>query len=149
MASKATLRVVLDTNALLRSISRKSAYKIVLDNLHKNSYQLYITNDILLEYEEKITEFFSKETAELIIGALSLLNNVHKTDVHFNLQLIDSDPDDNKFVNCAFAANAHYIVSDDRHFNVLHTVQFPKINVISLAHFKELVSNSTLLTSET
>ncbi len=140
MASKATLRVVLDTNALLRSISRKSAYKIVLDNLHKNSYQLYITNDILLEYEEKITEFFSKETAELIIGALSLLNNVHKTDVHFNLQLIDSDPDDNKFVNCAFAANAHYLISDDRHFNILNTLQFPKINVITLAQFKELLS---------
>ena len=125
MESKARLRVVLDTNALLRSISRKSVYKIVIDNLHKNTYQLYITNDILLEYEEKITEFFSKETAELIIGALLLLNNVHKTDVHFNLQLIDSDPDDNKFVNCAFAANAHYLVSDDRHFNILSAVQFP------------------------
>ncbi len=140
MESKATLRVVLDTNALLRSISRKSVYKIVIDNLHKNTYQLYITNDILLEYEEKITEFFSKETAELIIGALSLLNNVHKTDVHFNLQLIDSDPDDNKFVNCAFAANAHFLISDDRHFNILNTVQFPKINVITLAQFKELIS---------
>ncbi len=140
MESKATLRVVLDTNALLRSISRKSAYTIVLDNLHKSTYQLYITNDILLEYEEKVTEYFSKETAELIIGALLLLNNVHKTDVHFNLQLIDSDQDDNKFVNCAFAANAHYLVSDDRHFNILSAVQFPKINVISLAQFKELIS---------
>lgn len=140
MESKTTLRVVLDTNALLRSISRKSAYTIVLDNLHKSTYQLFITNDILLEYEEKITEYFSKETAELIIGALSLLNNVHKTDVHFNLQLIDSDQDDNKFVNCAFAANAHYLVSDDKHFKVLNAIQFPKINVISLAQFKELIS---------
>lgn len=140
MESKATLRVVLDTNALLRSISRKSAYTIVLDNLHKSTYQLYITNDILLEYEEKVTKYFSKETAELIIGALSVLNNVHKTDVHFNLQLIDSDQDDNKFVNCAFAANAHYLVSDDRHFKILSAVQFPKINVISLAQFKELIS---------
>jgi len=38
-----------------------------------------------LEYEEKITDIFSKETAELIIGAFSLLDNVKKIDVHFRL----------------------------------------------------------------
>lgn len=63
------LRIVLDTNALLRSISRRSAFAVIIDKLYQNGYELYITNDILLEYEEKITNIFSKETAELIIGA--------------------------------------------------------------------------------
>ena len=34
--------------------------------------------------------------------------------------------DDNKFVDCAFAANATYIVSDDKHYDVLKEVDFPQ-----------------------
>lgn len=44
-------KVVLDTNALLRSISHRSVYAIVLDELYRNAFELYITNEILLEYE--------------------------------------------------------------------------------------------------
>ncbi len=60
------LKIVLDTNCLLRSISRRSDYTIVLNKLYENAYELFLTNDILLEYEEKIEEFFSAETSELI-----------------------------------------------------------------------------------
>ena len=67
------LKIVLDINALLRSISRRSVYTVNLDKLYENAFELCITNDILLEYEEKIADIFSKETAELIIGAFSLL----------------------------------------------------------------------------
>ena len=134
-----SLRVVLDTNVLLRSISRRSEYKIVLDRLFEKAYELYLSNDILLEYEEKITDLFSKETAELLIGALTLLDNVKKSDIHFHLNLISVDPDDNKFSDCTFAANAHYLVTDDSHFNVLKSVPFPAIHVIKLVQFKEIL----------
>jgi putative PIN family toxin of toxin-antitoxin system len=136
----APLKIVLDTNALLRSISRRSAFALVLDKLYQNAYELYITNDIQLEYEEKITDIFSKETAELIIGALSLFPNVKKIDVHFHLNLINADTDDNKFSDCAFAGNVHFLVTDDKHFNALKSVSFPVINVISLEDFKKLLA---------
>ena len=61
------LKVVLDTNALLRSISHRSPFSIILDKLYEGAYELWVTNDILLEYEEKISDIFSKETAELIL----------------------------------------------------------------------------------
>jgi len=76
------LKVVLDTNALLRSISRRSEFTIVIDKLYENAYELYISNDIQLEYEEKIADIFSKETAELIVGAFLLMDNVKKIDIH-------------------------------------------------------------------
>jgi len=134
------LKIVLDTNVVLRSISRRSAYTIILDKLYENAFEVYITNDILLEYEEKITDIFSGETAELIIGAFSLLPNVRKVDIHFHLNLIAADPDDNKFSDCAFAANVHFLVTDDKHFAVLKSISFPSINVITLDQFKELVT---------
>ncbi|MBL7732608.1 MAG: putative toxin-antitoxin system toxin component, PIN family [Chitinophagaceae bacterium] len=133
------LRIVLDTNAVLRSVSRRSAYHIVFDKLYENGYQLCISSEILMEYEEKITAIFSEETAELIIGAFSFMENIRKADVHFKLNLIVADPDDNKFSDCAFAANAHYLVTDDRHFNVLRNIPFPSITVITLDEFKSLL----------
>jgi uncharacterized protein len=133
------LKVILDTNVILRSISRRSAFSILLDKIYDAVFEVYVTNDILLEYEEKITDVFSKETAELVLSAFTLLPNVKKVEVHFHLGLIHSDIDDNKFVDCAFAANAHYLVSNDRHFNVLNQINFPNINVITLEKFVELL----------
>jgi uncharacterized protein len=134
------LKVVLDTNVILRSISRRSPFSVILDKLYDGDYELWVTNDILLEYEEKITGIFSKETAELIIGALSLLPNVKKAEIHFHLFLIDIDKDDNKFSDCAFAGNVHYLVTNDKHFNVLSSVPFPSINVITLEKFLSLLA---------
>lgn len=132
------LKVVLDTNALVRSISRRSPFSIILDKLYEGDFELWVTNDILLEYEEKISDIFSKETAELILGALALLPNVKKTEIHFQLFLIDVDKDDNKFSECVFAGNVHYLVTNDKHFNILSSIPFPKINVISLEAFKDM-----------
>ncbi len=134
------LRIVLDTNALLRSISRRSAYAIVLEKIYEKGYELYVSNDILLEYEEKISDLFSKETSELIIGAFSLFDNIKKIDVYYHLNLVPYDADDNKFSDCAFAANAHFLVTDDKHFNILKSVSFPAIQVITLAKFKEILA---------
>ena len=134
------LKVVLDTNALLRSLSRRSPFSVILDRLYEGDFELWVTNDILLEYEEKISDIFSKETAELILGALTLLPNVKKADIHFRLFLIDVDKDDNKFSDCAFAGNVHYLVTNDKHFNVLASIHFPKINIVSLEAFKDMLS---------
>jgi len=133
------IKIVLDTNCLLRSVSRRSAYAIVLDKLYENKYELCLTSDILLEYEEKITDIFSNEVAELILGAFSLLENVRKVDVHFNLNLISADEDDNKFVDCAFAGNVNFLVTDDKHFKILKEISFPAIRLISLDEFKEIL----------
>jgi uncharacterized protein len=137
-----SLKIVLDTNALLRSISRRSPYTIILDKLYENAFEIYITNDILLEYEEKIGDIFSGETAELIVGAFSLLPNVKKVDIHYHLNLITADPDDNKFSDCAFAGNVHFLVTDDKHFTILKSISFPSINVITLDQFKELLTEN-------
>ena len=134
-----SLKIVLDTNAVLRSISRRSAFTLILDKLYENAYELYISNDIQLEYEEKITDIFSKETTELIIGALSLLPNVKKIDVHFHLDLISTDPDDNKFADLTIAGNADYLVTNDKHFNPLKTIDFPKINIVTIDEFKKII----------
>ena len=66
--------------------------------------------------------------------------NTVMLDAHFRGGLIQSDPDDNKFVDCAIVANANFIVSEDSHFNVLKHIPFPHVNVLKLSEFDELMS---------
>lgn len=49
--------------------------------------------------------------------------------------MIESDHDDDKFVDCAFAANATYIVSDDKHFDVLKEISFTRLLVLKLKRY--------------
>ena len=58
---------------------------------------------------------------------------------YFHFHLIEQDKDDNKFVDCAIAANAQYIVSEDSHFKHLKNIPFPAVNVIRLREFMNLL----------
>ena len=49
---KDRLKVVLDTNVLLVSISSKSKYHWIYKKLISKEYDLCISNEVLMEYEE-------------------------------------------------------------------------------------------------
>ncbi|MDX2174448.1 MAG: putative toxin-antitoxin system toxin component, PIN family [Bacteroidota bacterium] len=131
--------VVLDTNIVLSSIYSKSPYHFILKQLFDGKFKLIVSTEILLEYEEKKSTIFSPKLSELFISALMLNSNVVKTETFFDLNLITQDADDNKFVNCAFAANAHFLVSNDKHFNVLRTIDFPQIKLLNIDEFVEVL----------
>ncbi len=136
------LRVVLDTNILISSISRRlPAYKIILDKLFAGDYEAFVTTDILLEYEEKLAEFFDREVAEMVVGGLALLENVHKVDLYFRFNLIPQDEDDNKFTDVALASNAHFLVTNDKDFQHLKNLDYPKIKILTIDEFKSVLEN--------
>ncbi len=51
--------------------------------------------------------------------------------------------DDNKFVDCAVAANASFIVSHDKDFNILKEIDFPKAIIIKRNAW--IAANATIL----
>jgi len=99
---------------------------------------LFITNDILKEYEEILHRKYYPETVEEIITSLFNLSNVFLVNPYFNWNLIENDPDDNKFVDCAVAGNVDYIITNDNHFNILKDFGFPKVQTLKIDQFKEL-----------
>jgi len=123
----------------LVSISEKSKHHWLYEAIKEKRLDIAITHDILIEYEEKIGEHWHPEVASNVIRSLLELPNVKLTSTYFNLNLISFDPDDNKFVDCAFAANADYIVTNDSDFNVLKTINFPTIKVVNIEKFKEIL----------
>ena len=104
------LRIVLDTNAILSSLSYRSKYRHIIDELLDGTYEIFVTTEMLLEYEEKINQFFALSTAQLFLDALNLLPNVHKIELYYKFLLIKHDADDDKFADCAIAAGVHFLV---------------------------------------
>ena len=77
-----------------------------------------VSTDILNEYAEIITQKMSVEVATNVIHLLLESEFVELVNPYFGLHLIEADHDDDKFVDCAFTANATFIVSDDKHYDV-------------------------------
>lgn len=99
-----------------------------------------MTNDIVDEYEEIIERVTNADVAHNIVNAIIRSPFTRFFTPHFRFHLIEQDPDDNKFVDCAIIGGADYIVSEDTHFRVLESIPFPKVNVIRLNRFMEELS---------
>ena len=133
--------VVIDTNSLIMAISSRSAYHKIWQSFLAGDYCLCISNDILEEYMEVIARNISINAARYVIYTIMERKNVKLISPSYKWNLITADPDDNKFVDCAIAANAKFIVTEDHHFNVLKEIDFPSVDVISIDDFlKEVMS---------
>ena len=127
--------VVIDTNSLLQIISRKSPYRPIWDAFIAGRFTLCVSEEILAEYQEILEQQITPTVAENVVMLILNQVNVQLVDPHFRMGIITADPDDNKFVDCAFAAGADYLVSEDCHFRVLHDTPFPQLNLVTLDEF--------------
>ncbi|MCD9189290.1 MAG: putative toxin-antitoxin system toxin component, PIN family [Pyrinomonadaceae bacterium] len=131
------LKIVIDTNIFIAIIGRKSPFRWIFDCLINGRIRLCVSNEILFEYREILARKTNEKIAENVIEFLSISPFVDKAEIYFNFQLIAEDEDDNKFVDCAISANAECLVSNDKHFRVLKTIDFPKVRILKLQEFEE------------
>jgi putative PIN family toxin of toxin-antitoxin system len=136
---KNKLKVVIDTNILLVSISSKSKYHWIFEKLLNDEFDLFVTNEVLMEYEEIISSKYNSRLAKNVIRTLLLLPNVHQATIYYNWNLIENDADDNKFVDCAVNSNSHVLVTNDKHFDVLKNLDFPKLMVVNISAFEGIL----------
>lgn len=130
---------MLDTNVLLVSISTYSDYRWIFDAFLAEKIILCVTTDILIEYEEILGKHMGEKIANIILQIIENAPNVVLINRYFKWNLIQTDPDDNKFVDCALASNAEYLVSNDKHFRILKRIPFPKVNLLTVREFEKLI----------
>ena len=135
------LKVILDTNVFMVSILPHHKYFWIYKALRQKEYDLLISNEILSEYYEKLTEKYGLENTNNAIEVLLTSSNVNLISPSYRFTLIKDDPDDDKFVDCAVAGNADFIVSHDNHYNILKDIPFPKVNVIKIPEFKVILDS--------
>jgi putative PIN family toxin of toxin-antitoxin system len=124
------IRLVLDTNIFVSAlISTRSNPALLLDEAGKK-YLLFISKEILGEVEDVISREKFGFTREKIDTALeAILSFSEIIDPEIKVDVIKSDPDDNKILECAIACGASYIISGDAH--LLKLKEYEDIKIIN------------------
>lgn len=91
------LKIVLDTNVFLVSIATHFKYFWVYEKLQQGEYELYVSNEILTEYQEQIAKRFG-----LLSADSSLYFLLPFLFLHLNLILPQNHPHTNRYIKRMF-----------------------------------------------
>lgn len=130
------LRIVLDTNVFLVSLATHSKYHWIYRALMDRKFDLVVSNEILIEYQEVVAIRYGLDFTDASLEYLLLMPNVILTNPSFLWQLVESDKDDNKFVDTYIASQSDFIVSNDRHIHQIKDNVFPQINALRYEEFE-------------
>jgi putative PIN family toxin of toxin-antitoxin system len=132
------MKIVIDTNCLLPAIFDNSPYNWLWEAFLENKFSLCCSTKILEEYGELLASFYSVEISESVINTVTNADNFIPVVPYFKWNLIVADPEDNKFADCALNIGADYIVTNDKHFNILKEMDFPYVKVVNIEMFKQV-----------
>ena len=114
------MTVCLDTGVFLQIFGRKQPFHAILRALLDGRLTLAVSTEILLEYEEVIVKLSGAERWRDVVTLLQLLRELHgniqQVEPRYRFRVVEEDPDDNKFCDCAIAAAAEFVVTQDHHF---------------------------------
>ena len=117
------MTVVIDTNVALGMFNAQHANHEIFLAWAANCFTWAVSTEILLEYEEVIARQSSASRAarafQMIDAVATWRKNLRLITPHFRWHLISADPDDDKFGDCAIAAEAEWVVTEDGHFDAL------------------------------
>lgn len=127
-------RIVVDTNlfvsGLLNPYSGKPARLIDLLPLRRKRYQLLISRKTFEEYKAVINRFeqISRTKRKKLLGKIRAHSNWVSPKEKF--AVIKDDPKDNKFLECAVAGKANFLISGDKH--LLSLKEFQGVKIITI-----------------
>lgn len=133
------MRIVLDSNVLVSSLGKRSPLRPIWEAFTDGYYQIVVSEDILKEYEEIMQEHSAPGAAEIVMEIFIESTDIITQKVFYNWNAIAADPDDNKFFDIAVAADVDYLVTNDRHFDAVKTLSFPRVTVITAEEFLKIL----------
>ena len=135
------MKVVVDTNVLVSAAFWDGDSNKIIEKAEKKEIELVTSREILEEFsnvlsykdiQEKIRDkhLEMKRTVEKIAS----ISTIIKPQKNFNA--VKDDPDDNKFLDCAIAGKADFIITNDNH--LLKLKEFEGIKVVAPGEFLKL-----------
>jgi len=121
--------VVFDTNVIISALLSPTGIPAnLMQRWEAESFDVAISPPLLTELErvlkyEKIQKYIQQpqETISKLITRLKTVGFL--VTPKSNLTVIENDPDDNRVLECAIAAEAAFIISGDRHLLYLKAYQ--------------------------
>lgn len=136
------MKVVLDTNVIVSGFLWKGKTSELLERLDSGEADLLLSVDILEEIERVLENKKLKHIIErsgqgvkVIMDKLYSMGQI--INPRIKLDVINDDPADNKFVECAVAGKADYIVSGDRH--LLNLQEYEGIKIVKVAEMAKML----------
>lgn len=115
--------VCIDTNVLLQAAKAGHPFELIIQGWLNRRYQWAVSTSILWEYREVITQRSGARRWQELERVFDLADRIGgllvRSTPHYQFHVITTDPDDNKFTDCAIAANADYVITEDSHFALL------------------------------
>lgn len=111
-------KVVLDTNVVVSAHLKSDGFeRLVLRLALASRLRLYLSRDILTEYEEVLSREKFGINPLRVAGSMRLIRRAGTLVEPKHRLSASSDPEDNKFLECAETAGADYLVTGNkRHF---------------------------------
>lgn len=110
------VKLVLDTNTLISAWIWMGNEALLVEKIEEGLFIGYISPEILQELNRVLHYPKFKLSEEDINTACSYYALLLKTiKPQKSVQIINDDPDDNKFIDCALEAGADFIISGDTH----------------------------------
>lgn len=142
------LSVVIDTNVMMVAISPRNTLHWLYQSFIAGEFQLIVSTEIKLEYEEQIAYRYATTAVTEFLLILNEASNVTQHEPFFRWNLIVQDASDNKFADCAISSAADYLITHDKHFDVLKQISFPAVNVVTAYEFEEILNKNRVSGSD-
>lgn len=134
------MRVIIDTNVLVSAaVIGRDPEAIILYVVSNPEIEWIVSTEILAEYQEVLNRPRLKLSEELKRRWFDVLNAATTTvDVAVEVDF-PRDRKDAKFLACAVAANATFLISGDR--DLTDVQSWGNTTIISVSLFKRLIGN--------
>ncbi|HLC64790.1 MAG TPA: putative toxin-antitoxin system toxin component, PIN family [Candidatus Nanoarchaeia archaeon] len=110
------MKVVLDTNIFISGIHWSGGSEKILRAWFSGKFILVISPEIISEITETLASFrVPMEKEDIAWWKKALINKSLLVAPSFKVDVVKSDPDDNKFIEAALSGNADYIITQDKH----------------------------------
>jgi hypothetical protein len=110
------IKVVIDTNVFISSFFGGNPRKII-DLWEKGEIKLCLSREIVDEYVEVLKRLGLQNENELqeLLNIFSEGHNIIFSATTPSLKIVEQDPDDNMFIECAVALGCSHIISGYKH----------------------------------
>jgi uncharacterized protein len=108
-----------------------------LDAARAERFQLSLSDALLAEIVRVLRNKFLWTEARLDALPLRLEKFIRRVHPAITLDIVQSDPDDNRVLECAVTAGSQFIVTGDNH--LLDLGQYSGIQIVKVADFMKLI----------
>ncbi len=128
------IRAVVDTNVFVSSFFGGNPRKVV-DLWKSGEVTLCLSKPIVDEYIEVLRRLGLQNEKELdeLLGLFAHAFHVVFTAKTPELQVVEKDPDDNKFIECAVALKADFVITGDK--SLIEIQDYMAIKIVSPKDF--------------